>query len=171
MRRKRRGKVPPRRRADDADPRRVDFPLGGARTHEPHGARGVLEHPRVAVARAAEAVFQNKTVNPLLAKKLRVTRALVGSQPAVGAAGKNHEHRATGLRGVGEIRGERRDVLRVLAECSGSTVRPERDRIGGSLRDNARGEKEGHAEEDEVFHFLDRVRRMSEISRRFTAPS
>ncbi len=71
------------------DLRRVDVPLRRAAAHEPHGALGVEQRHRMAVAVHRQAVEENEGGDPALLEPLRLVDALMlEGQHAVAAAGQ-----------------------------------------------------------------------------------
>ncbi len=131
-----RGEVSAGGEAEDADVLRIDAPLGRFRSDETHGALRVVHRRRVAVAVAAVAISQNETRHAERIEPLRDLMTLViHGQPAVTAAGADHDARAGRAVGLRQIDRQRRGVLGVALGVGGA-VGPERHGrgLGGTCR-------------------------------------
>ena len=113
-----------RRRPDDANARWIDAPIRGARADESHGAGGVLEHDRMAIAVRPEAVLDDEGVEALLVEPERVVMSFVLGEAAVTATGQDDDS-GSGCVGADEERRERGNVTFLGAESARCLVGPE----------------------------------------------
>jgi len=140
-------------RAHDADALPIDVPFVRLGTGEPHGAGGVVEHRRMAVALRAEPVFQDEPGDAVVRQPFGVAGAFVGREAAVTATRADDDGRAGRLVRRGQEGGERRLVVVLVPERARGAIRPEQNGIerGGVERERGgEGEEEsGDAHEGE----------------------
>ena len=131
-----------RRRAHHTNSLRINFPIFRAIAYSTNGARNILQHHRMSIARRAEAVFQNKTMDAFRRQPIRVAFAFVRSQSAIAATGANYNRRARGF--SCPERRERGNVSRCVALLSGSFAGPQWEFLLWKIcREHIHGQKNG----------------------------
>jgi len=118
--------------AHDADLVWFQVPIGGMIADQPDGAGHIVEHRRMVVAVAAEAVLQHEARDAVGVEPNRVVPALMGRQTSVASPWADHHGRPRGLVRGGPERGEGGDVLdRIGPEGARGGAVPEGDGGGG----------------------------------------
>ena len=145
--------------ADDPDAMRVNRPIRSMRPHVPERAGDIEEHCRIMITVAAETISKDERGNPICIEKTGVAFALMRREMRIASPGADEERRAGGFPGGRGIRGDRRYIHRSAAERSGSALRPEGNRRGGSRRrgwlGKGGGDRKGHEQEGEAHKVME----------------
>src|SRR3989442_318195 len=122
-----------RRRTNDADAFRVQFPRRRVGADQADGPRGVLHFDWMMVARRAEPVFQYETRDTLVGEPLGVNDSFMGRQAGISASGADDQGRAGGFFGWRKQRRQRGLVAVGVAGGARRAVRPQQQGFGGLL--------------------------------------
>src|SRR3954470_15648512 len=112
-------------RTHDADSIWIELPFSRSCSHETHGTGSVLQHRRMVVG-WAESILENESSNAMVIQPLGVDLAFVIGQMLIAATRTDNHRRAHGFGWIGEEGCQRWNVLRILAQRTGSAFGPER---------------------------------------------